>query len=202
MATSYKVSVPYYEGAPSVSDRLIPEIAPKEIKSMQSLPISYFNPHFIGGKAVTRTANNVYPTSLKDYAKRGYFSQPDDFQIRGFEEAGENNPPSRHNLIPPKPDVAYIVGTPKPMDLKIEDTPVNLYTTPVLVNAVPPNKEGKYASKIRKLEQDLRNLLWNETYNPNFLPRAMIEFLTENGLPIKNTQPLRGVGGENDVKKE
>ena len=217
MTASYEVMGEHYEGD-SVSSS--PEkIAPEDIKSMQSIPISVssysygdYKPSIVKSKsgkvyAATRTANNLFLTSLEDFSKYGFFSQIDDSNMDEFKSAGEDFRPNMFDIIPKMPNLSYIAGIsaglmnfPDP-----SDTAVALYTTPEFVNAVDINKVGYFVSKAGNLNNFLRNnLLFDDANNFHYDASQWVKFLNDKGYSIETTNnaEFRGLGIGVDVARE
>ena len=198
--SSYYVLSEKYIGPPSVKDS--PKIAPEKIKSMQfEAPTvgSYGHaaPTQILTKegAVARTANNRFVASYGDFSKNGYFSQRDDFEIDGMKAAGEDARPNMFSLIPKMPDFGLIESPRLGMYFPNErDTPVGLRTSHDIVNAVNPNRFGYFQSKLANFNQDLRNLVYDNTNRLNYEASEWVNFLAKRGFSI-DTTPNPGIIG-------
>lgn len=203
----YKIlSKDVYRGQASVSPAKISlTIPPEKISSMKGLKPSVSSyrhapqsHYFAKDGVITRTANNTFVTSYEDYLKNGYFSQGDDFEIKGMRQAGEDVKPVMFNVIPKMPNLAYITGiTPLPMRFPNKrDTPVRLYTTPRIVEAVEPNKTGYFESENANRYQELRDSLFEwKTNGLQDEAVAQVEFLGK-GLSLKTENPVLGLGSE------
>lgn len=195
-----------YRGQASVSPAKISlTIPPEKISSMTGLKPSVSSyghapqsHYFAKYGVITRTANNTFVTSYEDYLKNGYFSQRDDSEINGMRHAGEDVKPVMFNVIPEMLNVAYITGiTPLPMRFPNKrDTPVRLYTTPRIVEAVEPNKTGYSESKNANRYQELRDSLFEwKTNGLQDEAVAQVEFLGKR-LSLKTENPVLGLGME------
>lgn len=201
-----KILSPHYVGDSSSSKPKV--IKPEEHKSMQTLPItensyghgSYHGPMFYqmpDGRVlpIKRTANKIFAASLNDFSKYGDFSpQIDDvYRFKEWKATGEDDTPSKHNVIPKNPNFAVIqspiLGVYFPSE---HDTPVNLRTSHDIVNAFDPNRLGFAYSKIANLEQTLRSMNpGNEHYSE---AAEWIDFLAKKGFSIDKS-PHRGIIG-------
>lgn len=182
------------------------KIPPEKISSMTGLKPSVSSyghapqsHYFAKGGVITRTANNTFVTSYEDYLKNGYFSQRDDSEIEGMRHAGEDVKSAMFNIIQKMFNIAYITGiTPLPMRFPNKrDTPVRLYTTPRIVEAVEPNKTGYSESKNANRYRELRDSLFEwKTNRLQDEAVAQVEFLGRNGLSLKTENPVLGLGLE------
>ena len=217
MPTSYTVMSEHYEGDLSTSEPI--KVAPEDIKSMESIPISVssypygdYKPSIVKGKsgkiyAATRTANNLFLTSVGDFSKYGFFSQIDDFNMDEFKSAGEDVRPNMFDIVPKMPDIGYITDiTPRRMNFPDpRDTAVDLYSTPEFVNAVDMNKVGYFVSKVGNLQQFLRNnVLFNDTNNIHYDINRWVEFLDGKGFSFETSRnaEFSGLGVQVDVERE
>lgn len=191
---SYRVlSEHKYIGLPTGRIDAVRHINQKDIKSMQGETLGT---HFTKEGVVRRTANNRFVTSYRDFGRNGYFSQVDDYGMGRWIKAGNDNPPSRHSLIPKMPDFGYITGvTPVRMDFhNPSDTPVNLHTRRSVLNAVDPNRLGYSHSKLENFSQDLRNLMFDKANRLNYEAVEYLTFLDKKGFSI-DTTPNPGIVG-------
>ena len=217
MTASYEVLSEHYEGDTSTSESV--KIAPEDIKSMKSMPLNVssfhngeYNPSFIKGNsgriyAATKTANNLFLTSLEDFSKYGFFSQIDDFNMDEFKSAGEDVRPSMFDLVPKMPNIGYITDiTPRRMNFPDpRDTAVDLYSTPEFINAVDINKVGYFVSKVGNVQQFLRNnVLFNDVNNFHYDISRWVEFLDGKGFSNEKSRnaEFSGLGVQVDVARE
>jgi len=212
--SSYKIeSANRYIAPPSFVKVIPKKIAPEEINSQQfeAPTVGSFGhaaPTQIITKegVVTRTSNNRFVDSYEDFARFGYFSQRDDFEIAGMKSAGEDFKPSMFNLIPKMPNAFYLEGiAPLGMYFPDEgDTKVNLSTTPQVMAAIDPNKTGVYASKTASLKQDelRRNLLFDDANHFHNDISTMVEYLVKKGFPVESAAPITSLGIMNDIEQK
>lgn len=226
---SYPIlSKQFYEGDP-VSSKTV-KIAPKDIKSMQSVPItvgSYghavSNPIGVvyDGKInwINRTSGNTFVTTDEDYKKNGYFSpQPDDgikrdgYQFSTFGDwvnAAVNVKPIDFNPIPRISDIAgmrgiaYITGAPLPSFSHPSDTSIPSRVSSTEVMAVDNNAVGLYGSRVQtNLEQPIRSMIEGGKYHSE--GKEYFEFIGERRWTFDKakTAGVRGLGILNDVEGE
>ena len=200
LGTYYIESKEHYRGPPAGRPDAIRHIDPKDIKSMQGEPptVSSYGygdatQIFTKDSVVTRTANNRFETSFKDFKRNGYFSQIDDGGFGRWIKAATDNPPYKHSLIPRMPDFGLIESPRLGMYFPNEgDTPVGLRTSHDIVNAV--SRQGYFQSKLANFEHDLRNLMFDKTNRPNYEAVEWVNFLAKKGFSI-DTTPNPGVIG-------
>src|SRR3989344_1142457 len=158
--SSYRVLSTHYRGSPAHSSS--PKVDPDKIVSMRGLSPSltsygygHAKFHVIGDDVVTVTASgNHFKTLKENFARFGPVTQIDDYGMDRWKAAGENVRPNMFSLIPVIPNIAYITGA-APLGMYLpsnRDTPINLQTTPRLVEAVAPNEMGIHVSKHANLK--------------------------------------------------
>src|SRR3989338_4908982 len=186
---NYKVLSPHLDT--SKVNSYTSKISADKIKSMQhltstvsSFPYGPSTNHFVDGNVVTVTSGNIFRTSAYDFGKYGFFSQVDDGVSRGsvkfagmdgwiangtqnYPNLPNNQPiPNFYDLTGGKiGGIDYIEGA-RQFRLWLpdrNDTPVNLYTTPRLVEATDINSIGKRTSQVENFRQKLHSdLLFND----------------------------------------
>lgn len=205
---SYKILSQHYEGPPSVKSS--PKVDAKDIKSGPGNPptvgsFGHAAPTQIFTKegVVTRTANNRFVTSYKDYERNGYFSQPDDRGFGGWIKNGTNNYPNRESnkeiSSVPMPKIADIEGIKQErMNFpNAYDTPTRSFITPEIYIG-PINDRGRSTSGVQNKVSEVLRFLYDgrgiRQDNAAWLP-----FLESVGIPIKRENPVYAIGVEHDV---
>ena len=215
---NYKILSPHYDSSVSHTSRA--KIDANEHRSMLNFPpnanlLSTGAVRFYvqDGKIIGETSGNRFNTSVPDYIGHKYFSQVDDGVGRAASKFptmdswianGTENPPAKSDYIPRISDVTngyldgilHIKGA-SPLRLWLpdkNDTAVNLYTSPRLVEAVDINSVGRMESKIENFRQKIRsNVLFNDTNQLHYDIAKWVEFLENEGFhPVKN--PVYGIG--------
>ena len=207
---SYKILSQHYEGPPSV--RVSPKVDAKDIKSNQGMAIdrestkggqpthgSYGHaaPTVILTKdgVVTRSSNNKFETSYRDYNRNGPVTQIDDYYFGHWIKAGTDVRPNMFSLIPKMTDFGLIESPRLGMYFPNErDTPVSLRTSHDIVNAVNPNRLGYFHSKLANFNQELKNLIYDNTNRLNYEATEWVNFLAKKGISV-DTSSNPGVTG-------
>jgi len=146
--------------APPVSVKFTPKkIAPEHIKSMQFEPPtvgSYGHADttqiFTNDGVVTRTANNRFETTYKDFKRNGYFSQVDDGGFgRWIKAATERYPESFNYVRLPKETAnsgVIVSFGDRRAEFPIGDTPLPKYVSDLVAVEVHHNRIGSAISRI------------------------------------------------------
>jgi len=177
---SFKVNSIHYEGSPVFEG--IPLLDASEIKSMKSrYKMSTFSHQFgeepvynyDGDDVVFKTANNTFRVPRWEFENHGEFYNIDDFNIKDWFRAAEDNPPVHNDVVPTFPELVrshlreyhgfedsipegIIEGKPERVRLPNKrDTDVNLYTTQFKYYLVPFNDTGKKLSEVENMRQYL-----------------------------------------------
>ena len=202
--------------APPPSVRVIAkEIAPENIKSGIPEPPtvgSYGHAPqtviFRNGVFITKSSNNTFATTEKDFYRNGIVTQVDDYRFGSWIKAGTENYPNRewNKPIPKMPNVAYVTGI-TPLGLFLPDkydTQVDLKVTPTIIDAVDPNKKGYFESKSANQYQLLRSSIFDKANRLSKEETEWIEFFAKKGYSIdssKNSE-IFALGIETDSTKQ
>ncbi len=207
MAESYRVGVKHaYRGPPagrvSPKEGVETRISPEEHNSMKFEPPtvgSYGHADttqiFTPSGVVTRTSNNRFIDTYKDFDRNGYFSQIDDFYFGGWIKAGTKNMPNKFEYV----ELSRRTSSSGVMesfrerlaDFNRGDTAVPNYVhDSIVVGRVRNNEIGKIFHRIGNLKDHLKG--YDKTIDANELtsylsslgyPPSYIDWLCEGFMP-------------------
>ncbi len=203
MNGSFKIEGPHYSGVPALKPEVVSQIS-KDIvkpcepaKSTMHIPVSYSSwpygrssPTIIGDFAFMKSGGGrleaFHISDIQTYGLATHWEERGD-RFESFKFAGEGVMPNMFDIIPKNPNFGYIEGI-TPLGLYLphySDTQMrDIRTTPRLLSADDPNREGYNTSITQNFKQAIRDTLWTETQHYRQEFTDWVEFLAEKGFSV------------------